>query len=494
MSDNKQSLLLFQLGPVQSFIAQAQTVGDLAVGSAILSEITKAAIQKVPDYKSEEVLVFPSTKGNENLEGIPNRFLAFVPKGEGEKIAVACADAAREALVTLADETYKIFNRDHPGKLDNPAAFLAQVNQFLQITWVVLENPTREMGKDYKAIGKLMAMRRNTREFDQWQEESDGQPKDVLSGKEVALCKGLGAMNLIKRYHATQTKYEDALDKLLKNEKDKYIAVIAMDGDKMGEALSNFKDIDEHRKFSEKLGQFANSVSEDLSKNKDGEKESLLIYAGGDDVLAVVKATDAIGVAKKLQERFKKMVGNTASAGIAIGHSSVPLQDLVHAAHAAESRAKNSYHRDALAISIYKRSGEILEWGCGWDSPALDIYDELTTLSEEDKAEEISIGRFPYKLAALLQPYELKGEVDGAMLPIVMAEYDHAVEQTKDMRKDKVDRLSRDKVEAYLKACFEKKPEDVKEQEKKKSAGRAEDFLNLFMAETFINRPREGEE
>ena len=481
MSD--QSLLLFQLGPVQSFIAQAETIGDLAVGSAILSEVTAAAIKSTNDWQGR--LVFPSPVGNEALQGIPNRFLMYVPKGEGEAIAKVCEEAARDALATLATEAYSEWNRKKPDKVNNPIAFLAQVNQFLQITWAILENPTDNMGKNYKAIGKLMAARRNTREFDQWQEEAYGQKKDVLSGKEAALCDGLGAMNLIKRFKAeAEAERFEIPETLLK---ESYLAVIAMDGDKMGATLSNFKSEPEHRAFSENLGEFANSVSKDLP-----EKESVLIYAGGDDVLAVVKAADAIGVAKKLQNRFKKKVGNTASAGIAMGYSSVPLQDLVYAAHKAESQAKQVYGRDALALAIYKRSGEILEWGCKWDSPALEVYDELSELSEEHNAGTISIGRFPYKLAALLQPYELEKTpkdkvIDEVMREIVMAEYDHAVEQTKDMRKNGEDRLSRDKVKAYLEECCNPKSEDG-------DAKKPGNFLNLFMAETFINRPRDGED
>lgn len=492
MSD--QSLLLFQLGPVQSFIAQAETIGDLAVGSAILSDITAAAIKSVQDWEGR--LVFPSPVGNEALQGIPNRFLMYVPKGEGEAIAKVCEEAAREALTSLATEAYSEWNRKKPDKVNNPVAFLAQVNQFLQTTWAVLENPTGKMGKDYKAIGKLIAMRRNTREFEQWQEEAYGQKKDVLSGKEAALCDGLGAMNLIKRFKAEKEAERFKIPEALLSEK--YIAVIAMDGDKMGATLSEFKSEPEHRAFSEQLGDFANSVKEDLPKD-----ESVLIYAGGDDVLAVVKAVDAISVAKKLQNRFNVKVGNTASAGIAIGHMSAPLQDLVHAAHKAESQAKQVYGRDALALAIYKRSGEILEWGCKWDSSALEVYDELSELSNEDnelsnedKEKKIAIGRFPYKLAALLQPYELEKTskdkvIDETMQAIVMAEYDHAVEQTKDMRKDGVGRLSRDKVKAYLKECCNPKSEanDAKKLEPKPG-----NFLNLFMAETFINRPRKGED
>ena len=110
MSD--QSLLLFQLGPVQSFIAQAETLGDLAVGSAILSEITAAAIKAVPDWEGR--LVFPSPVKNKDLLGIPNRFLMFVPRGEGKAIAENCEDAARAALVKLATEAYHEWNRKKP--------------------------------------------------------------------------------------------------------------------------------------------------------------------------------------------------------------------------------------------------------------------------------------------------------------------------------------------------------------------------------------------
>jgi hypothetical protein len=57
-----------------------------------------------------------------------------------------------------------------------------------------------------------------------------------------------------------------------------------------------------------------------------------------------------------------------ASVGIAVGHFTAPLQMLVREAKAAEKRAKTAYGRGALAVSLYKRSGEIVEWGCKWDN------------------------------------------------------------------------------------------------------------------------------
>ena len=458
----ERELLLFQLGPVQEFIAQAETIGDLRVGSELLSELTAAALETVPAY--EMTCVFPAVEKG-HLEGIPNRFLACVPKGEGEALAKRAADAAQAKLMAIAEGCWPKLKGVPQTRHE---AYLAQVKAFLQTTWAVLKTPSGDMGADYRTIGKLMALRRNTRAFDAWHEEVSAAVKDFLSGKEAALDvadnrssnrnSGRGAMNLIKKARTTDD------DKVVTKHLGKYIAVIAMDGDHMGEKLSGFRSADEHRAFSRKLADFARQVKIDA-------EDGLLIYAGGDDVLAVVKATRAIEIAQNLAKRFQDTVredGVTASAGIAIGSSKAPLQDLIHEAHAAEGRAKHGYGRDALAVSVLKRSGEILKWGCAWDSRAFDIYRRLTEQSG-------NLSRFAYKLAGFLDPYALKkGDLDetGTMRQVVLEETLHTLKQTEGAG----DVLTRECLEAYL------DEPSVREH--------PEDYLGLFMCEAFINRPR----
>lgn len=459
----EKELLLFQLGPVQEFIAQAETIGDLRVGSELLSELTAAALETVPAY--EMACVFPAVEKG-HLEGIPNRFLACVPKGEGEALAKRAADAAQAKLMAIAEGCWPKLKGVPQTRHE---AYLAQVKAFLQTTWAVLKTPSGDMGADYRTIGKLMALRRNTRAFDAWHEEVSAAVKDFLSGKEAALDvadnrssnknSGRGAMNLIKKARTTDD------DKVVTKNLGKYIAVIAMDGDHMGEKLSGFRSADEHRAFSRKLADFARQVKIDA-------EDGLLIYAGGDDVLAVVKATRAIEIAQNLAKRFQDTVredGVTASAGIAIGSSKAPLQDLIHEAHAAEGRAKHGYGRDALAVSVLKRSGEILKWGCKWNSNAFDIYSRLTERSDR-------LSRFAYKLAGFLEPYALKkGDLNdtSTMRQVVLEETLHTLKQTEGAG----DALTKECLEAYL------AEESVKEH--------PEDFLGLFMCEAFINRPRD---
>lgn len=461
--NNQKELLLFQLGPVQEFIAQAETIGDLRVGSELLSELTAAALEKMPDYETEAV--FPAVRKGE-LQGIPNRFLVFVTEGKGEELAKLAVSAAQKKLTDIAEKCWEKLKGVPQNRRD---AYLAQVKAFLQTTWAVLRNTSGKMGADYKTIGKLMAMRRNTRQFVAWHEECSAVVKDFLSGKEAALDvvdnrsanknSGRGAMNLIKKARATETD-ADAAKKL-----GKYIAVIAMDGDHMGEKLSAFETKEQHRRFSEKLAGFAKQV-------KINPEDGALIYAGGDDVLAVVKAARAVEIARELAQQFKGMIsedGVTASAGIAIGSFKAPMQDLIHEAHAAESRAKHGYGRNALAVSVLKRSGEILKWGCKWESCAFDIYGRLTEQSGK-------LSRFAYKLAGFLEPYALKkGDLDetSTMKQVVLEETLHTLRQTEGAGEV----LTRECLEAYLSEdCVKEHPED---------------FLGLFMCEAFINRPRD---
>lgn len=464
----EKELLLFQIGPVQEFIAQAEKLGDLRVGSELLSDVTAAALRTIPDYETEAV--FPAVEKDE-LNRIPNRFLVFVPAGRGEELARQAAEAARAALLRIAAEAFPKTELSENCR----AAYRQQVEAFLQTTWAVLKCPCGKMGADYRTIGKLMALRRNVRAFDAWHEEKTGCVKDFLSGKEFALdislngmenrASGRGAMNLIKKALWTDEEKDDKTDKL-----GDYIAVIALDGDHMGGKLSGFRTQEEHRAFSKKLAAFARSVSI-------AEEDGLLIYAGGDDVLAVVKATRAISIARewaKLFEGTVKVDGITASVGIAIGSSKAPLQDLVHEAHAAESRAKRVYGRDALAVSVIKRSGEILHWGCKWDSKAFDIYQSLDSHQRQAENTKGDFSRFAYKLAGFLSPYGLDDcrELDAEMRKVIWAETQHVIEQTKGAKGVLSDEVLQD----YL---------------NEPSVGmHPADYLGLFLCEAFIDRPR----
>ncbi len=493
MSENKE-LLLFQMGPVQEFIAQAANPKDLWAGSYLLSSLIYAGLEKLLrlDGMAAEDVVFPNltdgsvkTALDDAIPTLPNRFLVFVPKGKGAEYAQSVKDAIKARLNSYVDSGV-------PG-------FQCQVDQFLQMTYAVLPDPPKAMGDAYKEIGMRLAARRNVREFLPWRETADGngsgKEKDFLTGKETALKDGLGAMNLVKR------RVEDEFKAKLGNyrigtQEEPYVAVIAMDGDTMGKTLSGFEHADDHRAFSTNLAKFACSVRSPIENEFNGR----LIYAGGDDVLAVVPATQAIACADHLQKLFKeqlKAYGLHASAGIAVGHEKTPLQDVILAAQRAEHRAKHVYGRNALALSVFKRSGEILEWGCKWESAGIDLFRELAqsvnkNRDKEQAADEGAVlsARFPYKLAGILEPYDFEHTDEtnldrGNMEAAVKEELAFALEQSKLSKAAKTVSVKA-LAEAYLHEVFTEKLAD-------KFLYKPSDFLNAFLCETFIDRPR-GEE
>ncbi|MFV0337755.1 MAG: type III-B CRISPR-associated protein Cas10/Cmr2 [Chthoniobacterales bacterium] len=201
-----------------------------------------------------------------------------------------------------------------------------------------------------------------------------------------------------------------------KDKGNKYFAILAMDGDEMGQWVSGKKFTtpitqNDHTEFSKILNDFAlNCAARIVSKHK-----GKLIYAGGDDILAMLPASTALTCARELRDAFiqiftekdtHKYTSIDASIGLAIAHFKSPLQDLVRTAQTAEKKAKQAtkkggHGRSAIAISILKRSGEILEWGTKWTSPGHRLLKHLI----QDLDSQNLNSRFPHKLEAQLTPY-----------------------------------------------------------------------------------------
>ena len=90
------------------------------------------------------------------------------------------------------------------------------------------------------------------------------------------------------------------------------------------------------------------------------------------------------------------------SVGIAIAHFKSPLQDVVRAAQAAEKRAKKQLGRSAVAVTLFKRSGETIEWGCRWESRGLDAFDAMLVGIKDG----IVSAKFPHRIVELVDGYK----------------------------------------------------------------------------------------
>jgi CRISPR-associated protein Cmr2 len=134
----------------------------------------------------------------------------------------------------------------------------------------------------------------------------------------------------------------------------------------MGATIDHQTTLDRHVELSRRLGDFAANVRRIVE-----EHEGALIYAGGDDVLAFVPLHTLLACVRSLHEsfaltinpknieRFADKDGNepTLSVGVAMCHQIEPLSDALNLARTAEKAAKAIDGKNALAITLSKRSG-----------------------------------------------------------------------------------------------------------------------------------------
>lgn len=141
-----------------------------------------------------------------------------------------------------------------------------------------------------------------------------------------------------------------------------YYALLHADGDFMGKAIDAQKSASAHRNLSQQLAEFAQTVEEIVEEEHQGS----LIYAGGDDVLAFLPLHKVLACARKLAETFRaqmakfeteEKISPTLSVGIAITHHIEPLSDALQLVRDAEKKAKQVEGKNALAITLSKRSG-----------------------------------------------------------------------------------------------------------------------------------------
>ncbi len=195
-----------------------------------------------------------------------------------------------------------------------------------------------------------------------------------------------------------------------------YYAVLQCDGDNMGgwlrgKTAPNLADVLEddtlkphlpsdermpvgphwHALLSKALAEFASAIVPRIVAHHGGT----LIYAGGDDLLAVMPVRRALDCARDLRAafrgepgglnasehagwfRFAKETGNHLtlgskaglSAGICLAHVKEDLRLVLDKARAAEKAAKDA-GRDGLAISAMRRSGEHSTAVASWDDVA----------------------------------------------------------------------------------------------------------------------------
>lgn len=227
-----------------------------------------------------------------------------------------------------------------------------------------------------------------------------------------------------------------------------YFAILLADGDNMGKALRALKTVEQHRKFSETLAvQFAQEA-EELFKGSD--KAGQLVYAGGDDVLALLPLEGAVELARRLHEMFAAAMekagaeGATLSVGLAVVHVQENLRSALEFARDLEKSAKKVKHivweegkevekkKDALAVGVRPRSGGDVVVAMPWAQKP----DELLNAAIAAFENRIAPHGFPYEVRELADELIRLQRLDKNLVDfkLIAAEY-HRICDKKDSEK-----------------------------------------------------------
>ncbi|MFD1394798.1 type III-B CRISPR-associated protein Cas10/Cmr2 [Kroppenstedtia eburnea] len=148
-----------------------------------------------------------------------------------------------------------------------------------------------------------------------------------------------------------------------------YYALLLMDGDQLGQLLQSKKGTENRgEQVSLSLAQFTTGLSELVAAH-----DGVTVYAGGDDVLAMLPFHQALPVSVKLRrkyrEAFVKEPKATISGALVYAHRTAPLTGLLrYAHHLLDDVAKEACGRDSLAVSVWKTGGPILTWSAKWET------------------------------------------------------------------------------------------------------------------------------
>lgn len=145
-----------------------------------------------------------------------------------------------------------------------------------------------------------------------------------------------------------------------------FYAVLMMDGDSLGIQM---KVRSRQQDIADGLQAFTKAV-EGIVKEHSG----FLVYAGGDDVLALLPTEDALRCALAVRECYEETfarypaVNTSISAAIEYAHIRMPLMKVLKDAHRLlDDVAKDKTGRDALAVRVWKPGGMALEWAQKWE-------------------------------------------------------------------------------------------------------------------------------
>lgn len=188
-----------------------------------------------------------------------------------------------------------------------------------------------------------------------------------------------------------------------------YVACLAADGDHMGRGIDQLTDAARHEKLSKSVASFSGRARGIVERYS-----GILIYSGGDDVLAMVPVATMLECAATLAQVFAGEMASafgaherppTLSVGLAVGHVLTPLSSLLGAGRKALGLAKHGNAlppertRNSLGVIVQKRAGGAVATRIPWDGKRLARVEKMV----EGFRQGMIPGKLPYEVRDVLE-------------------------------------------------------------------------------------------
>ncbi len=185
-----------------------------------------------------------------------------------------------------------------------------------------------------------------------------------------------------------------------------FYALLLADGDRLGRLVGEA----DGEQVGRALATFMEQAPKIVCKNG-----GQTVYAGGDDVLAMLPVPGALPCAEALAECYRSAfghrVGATLSASVTFVHIRYPLSGALRDAHRLlDDIAKQSNGRDSLAVGVLKSGGLNSQWVTTWRrqnsdgcaEPSTELIRALADRLESDAPEADLSSGLLYRLRELL--------------------------------------------------------------------------------------------
>ncbi|PDO10557.1 MAG: type III-B CRISPR-associated protein Cas10/Cmr2 [Candidatus Reconcilbacillus cellulovorans] len=432
-------MAVMSIGPVQSFIAASRKTEDLWAGSYILSHLAAEALKSFPEDEFQAVSPKRPNDGATDIASLPNRIL-LVTQPESTFTAEQLAQKMRTVAKYVRFQFERICASAVEEAFERSAPFFDEFKQkakhqaaaAIEVFWAI-EPFHGEDGFDRaKAVlERRLASAKNDRVFGP--DEQNGAICTVCGEREALWGRGGSWSKQLEQYGKREC-FGDPVDR---EERDvsgsvrrvsriregeclcgvclgkrmarnfykreipgfafpsfpstldiagggTYVAFLMMDGDDMGGWFSGerrsrhpepMSPIRWQTWVSDRLARYSRQRV-DLIVRRFGGERAKTVYAGGDDVLAILPPERVLQVAGELRKTFGSADGldpsATSSIALVIAHEKAPLSHVLKYLRQLEKRAKayrspdGRRHKDALAIAVMARSGEIHEAVVPW--------------------------------------------------------------------------------------------------------------------------------